>query len=274
MVHLDEAFADGQPQARTAVPRPRRFTAVLVWSEFVEDARQFLLRNPLPRVFHARQYITSRQADLYRNAAFLGEARGVHQQVQEHLPDAQAVQPDGWQVLGDVDLQVKPLGRDIVVHHIHRLAHQHSQIDFLARERNLPGIDTRKVDHVVHQRQQMLRAGVDGVQVSPVSAGQLCVAIAFGRGHHHLAEADNQVQWRAQFVADAGGKLRLEAFGLGSRPPGNHQRRIGALKPIVSLVEVTQHPRQLAAITLSFLRHVARLHVTGQRPVSHHEQRV
>ena len=69
-----------------------------------------------------------------------------------------------------------------------------------------------QVEDVVDQRQQVLGAAVDGVEVAPIGSRQR-LAVALRRSDDHLAEADDEVQGCSELVADVGDELRLRTLG-------------------------------------------------------------
>src|SRR5581483_6943320 len=103
-------------------------------------------------------------------------------------------------------------------------------------ELELSGVDLRQIGKIVHQRDD-LRAGL--VDVAQIIAVTLIADRSEALVHHHLREADDGVERRADLVADLGEKLglagdRLVGLALGfvqllfGLLPGTHVAEDGA----------------------------------------------
>ena len=74
----------------------------------------------------------------------------------------------------------------------------------------LSGFDLRHIEHVVDQAEQVLAASVDVLDIGHVAAGREGPE---GSLPHHVGEADDGVQGRAQLVAHIGEKTAFGAVG-------------------------------------------------------------
>src|SRR5262249_25878791 len=85
------------------------------------------------------------------------------------------------------------------------LVNQRSELHGLRVELELSGLDLRQVEHLVDEAKQVSPSAVHALQ----RLLRLFRAEARRIGDQHIGEPDDGVEWRAQLVAHAGGKLRL-----------------------------------------------------------------
>ena len=90
-------------------------------AKLLEDLGHVLFRNPLARVRHPHDKLVASLEGSYLNPSALGEAGRVHQQVQQHLTDAQPIDPELGQAFGHLDPELQSLGDDVVANHIRGL---------------------------------------------------------------------------------------------------------------------------------------------------------
>ena len=152
------------------------------------------------------------QADAHR--ALFRELDGVVEQVDEDLRQRAAVRvDDGGRLvrLAQLDFQRQALLLGQRAQGVGHLGHQFLAVHGFDRQGQLARLDLRHVEDVVDQREQVARAGADGVELLVLVGRQ-------GAGQFHqqrAGEADDGVQWRAQFVRHVGDEGRLHAARLG-----------------------------------------------------------
>ncbi len=153
-------------------------------------------------------------------AALRRELHRVGQQVDQHLLDRALVGVEHHRALRQVDLhgeamldraranQARDAVRDLVA------------IDLFHAQLEAAGFDLRQIEDVVDEAEQMLAAVADVADVGDVAlVAERTEQLAL----HHLGEADDGVERRAQFVADVGEELGLGAVGDDGLFPGLHQ---------------------------------------------------
>ena len=99
-------------------------------------------------------------------------------------------------------------------------------LGLLLVELDLAGLELRDVENVADDAEKMLRAGADVARIAGI-------ARAADRAHHlvrhHLGEADDGVQRRAQLVAHIGEELGLAAARELGFLLGGDERQLGGL---------------------------------------------
>ncbi|MNZ89026.1 hypothetical protein D3C78_1079290 [compost metagenome] len=156
---------------------------------------------------------------------------GVGDQVDQHLLEAGVVglQPDvAAGVLGELQVDAVLLGDRHqggagVLEHV-------AQADALDRQVDVPGLDARQVEHLVDQREQVVAAAVDLLDLALLALVQRMFLAAL----QQLGEAEDGVERGTQLVAHRG-----EEFGLG--PAGVFRLVAGAaqlLGEALALVEL------------------------------------
>jgi len=90
------------------------------------------------------------------------------------------------------------------------LVDQRRQLHGLRVELELSGLDLRQVEHLVDEPEQVRAGAVHALQRL---LGFFC-AEARRVGDHHLGQAEDGIERRAQLVAHAGHELRLVLAGL------------------------------------------------------------
>ena len=119
----------------------------------------------------------------------------------------------------------------------------------------------------------MLRVVVDDVQVAAIAPRKTLAAVAFGRGHDHLAEADDQVQGGAQLVAHVGHKLGLELLRLLRCLASDDQGGVGPLEAVVGLIQLFHQPRELRSVLARLLHVLLGLAKAEEGPLCHGHER-
>ena len=149
-----------------------------------------------------------------------GELGSVSQQVEQHLTQPGGV---GAQTALGLGLQPQPVTFvfDQGLNAAHDLVEQAGKLDFFPLHIHLAGFDLGEVKHVVNETQQVLAYTDDFVQV--VADGW--VARVLGIFEQQLAETDDGVQGRAQFVAHVGQEKAFGAVGPIGLLPGQLQLR-------------------------------------------------
>ncbi len=95
------------------------------------------------------------------------------------------------------------------INHGPALQHDLGQRDRFVRKRCLARLDQRQIENLVDQFQQ-IPSGLENM---------FKVALLGGRGRrcagfNELCETENRVEWRAQFMAHAGKKIRFREIGF------------------------------------------------------------
>ncbi len=131
-------------------------------------------------------------------AALWGELDGVREHVEDHLPDRALVGPDSWQRLVDQRLDGLSLGAGAQVHHVRAVfddvaERQRFLVEFVATR-----LDARQVENFVDEVQEVLAGCMNIGRVFLVGLGGVRPEhLAL----HHLGEAEDRVERRAQLVA-------------------------------------------------------------------------
>ena len=124
-------------------------------------------------------------------------------------------------------------------HRSRHVAHHRLDLEVLAVQFHLAGLDLRQVEDVVDQRQQVLAGGVNPLEIGdePLLARVLGVLL------QHLAVADDGVERRPQLVAHVRQELTLGAVCV-----------LGALPRAQQLADVVVQPHQPHALAVHIHR--------------------
>ena len=235
-----QAQADAEPTA-----------AALLLHEHLEDLVQQLGGDAAPAVAHGDTCVglVLRAGEL-DDAPRLGVARGVVQQVREHLREPHRVRDDLAGRLEELDAELVPTLLDRGLAEGDGLGHDVVQPHPLGSELNLPGVDARQVEQVVDQAGEVTRLSFDGLR-GALDAG-------FGRVTEEQlehAEAVHDGSERVtQLMGEHGQELVLTPIGLRERPVHPGQLTLGAL-------ELGDGARQLLGLAR---------HVCGDPPLALH----
>ncbi len=172
--------------------------------ERLENRVQFVLRNAHAGVLHfdderdVAAGLLFFPSDAHFNAALVGELDRVADQIDQNLPQPDAVhQQRVRQIFGDVTFQPEFFfGRRFGKQRVDEIANL-AQIGRFGMQFHHARLDFRHVENVVDEQQQRVGAGADGLQVLPVLRfAQIAL--------QQFAEAENGVHRRADFVAHVG----------------------------------------------------------------------
>ena len=139
--------------------------------------------------------------------AGLAEFHRVGDEVQQHLLQLQRIGACSRGSIGaeiDIDADLQRAGA--LADELHHVADDHRNLGLFLVELDLAGFELRDVENVADDAEKMLRARADVARIADIT-------LAAERPHdlvgHHLAEADDGVERRAQLMAHIG-----EEFGL------------------------------------------------------------
>jgi hypothetical protein len=182
--------------------------------EGLEQMRQLLGRHAVAAVAHAQPgpggLVDLRQFD---PAAAVVVLQRIRQQVAEHLAHAPGVGPHRGVHRADAQRDAGPGG--LGCQPVDRLGEQRGQRHRLAHEVQGAGFDRAQVEHVLDQRQQVLRRVDDAFATLALPRRQRSRLVA----QHQLGETEHRVQRRAQLVAHARQEHGLGlARGFGGQP--------------------------------------------------------
>ena len=175
----------------------------------LEDGRQDVGRDPLPRVAHhdLDVRVDALQAHL-DPSALRRELHGVHQQVPDDLLEPVGVAGDRPGPRVEHALDPDGLGLGGRPHGVHGGLDDLLEVDRADVEPHLARDDARDVEQVVDQLDLGVGIALDGLQ----GPGQLRLAPDLS-GAHHARPAVHRVQRRAQLVREHGEELLLRAVG-------------------------------------------------------------
>ena len=209
-----ELATDGEPQpGATEAPGDRRVRL----GEGVEHAFEPVGRHADAGIAHFdlvaaaawRGSVGRGVIQHHAHAAGLGELDRVRQQVEHDLAQARGVRIDRRRYRAThLHLQRDALFIGLDAQFEYRLAHDRMRGAGHGFHVQSTGFDLGKIENVVDQFQQVLAAGVDGVQV----AGRLAFALAVA-ALEQFGEAENRVHRRADLVAHVGQEFTLGAIG-------------------------------------------------------------
>ncbi len=106
-------------------------------------------------------------------------------------------------------------------------------------------VNAGEVQHIVDEIEQLAAAAVDLVHIAPQCRRPLHIPVHIGREVHHLAEAEDEVEGRAELMGDIGCELFLQPAGFLSPLSGQGQLMARALQPPVGLGEGHQSAVEL-----------------------------
>nr|GEU28476.1 hypothetical protein [Tanacetum cinerariifolium] len=150
-----------------------------------------------------------RERDTYR--AGLGELDGVVAKVEQDLGQRALVRVEHDGLVGQVHFELEVFLHRQWPQGVHHFAHHVLALHRLHFERDLAGLDLGHVEDVVNQREQVARAGADGVELLVLLRGERA-----GKLHQQRArKADDGVERRAQLVRHVGDEGGLHAARFG-----------------------------------------------------------
>ena len=266
-VQFHELVADGQSQAAAFAGMIRSHLP-----ERLERHRQVLAGDARTAVLDFHDGVAIDDVCLHANPTRGGETSGVGQQVEQHLADAGAVEPEQRQCVRNLHHQAQLARFRPAAHDVGCLAHDLCQVRRLAMHGHAAGFDLGQIEHVVDEVREMFRATVDRHHVATVLAGQSHAAIALRRHDHHFAEANDEVQRRAQFVADVGDEVRLEAIGFFRGLTSKHECFGRAFQPDVGFIQALKRELCLSPAVLRLLGVALRFACHIQRPGQRSQQ--
>ena len=247
---LHEALRDGEAEAGAAEAARRRGVDL---AERREEHVHPVGRDPDARVADGeldlvRAAAGRRGVHEHHDLAALGELDRVREQVQEHLPQARLVADDpGRRVVVDEAAELELLlprpRRDDVERSFDAVA----QVERLALEIELAGLDLRVVEDVVDHVQQRVAARVDDLGELPLLAREV-------GAEQEVGHADHGVHRRPDLVAHRGeeGALRL-------------RRGLGLLAGPLQLGDVVVDGVEAGVVPLEAQRHELHLDVQQSR---------
>ncbi len=196
-------------------PVPPNFRVVVssAWLNRSKQPLQLVRRHADPSVGYLERDPVligfSGSCDVQRDAAVLGEFRGVAEQIEEALAQLHDVRVHTANIWRDLQRQaVVPL-RDQRLDRGTGVSDQRSDVDVLGEHVHAVGFDLREIKHVIDQRQQMACVRLDLAEVPEEPRLTKILNLLF----HHLAVPDHRGQGRAQLVAHVGEEHALGAVG-------------------------------------------------------------
>ena len=186
----------------------------------LKKARQVTSGNANPGIDHLAgiKAPTFTRRHAHCDAAGLGEFDRIAQQIEQHLAHPVRIRLDGYalhrQVGHDLDthLQVFALGKRL--NRGSRLVHHCNQRNRLDMQSHLARFDLGEIENFVNHAQQMLGRSIHPRQAFlNVSRPGRKLGVGCAFAHflgHHVRQADDRIQGRAQFMAHVGEKF---AFG-------------------------------------------------------------
>ena len=159
-------------------------------------------------------------------AAGVGELDRVGEEVDEHLAQARRVQQRGARVLGSVVELDAALGRE-VAHPDDAFGGDRRRRHGDGIEADVAGLDARRVQRLVDQRQQVSGAAAHDPEELVLAAVELPGAPVA----QQLGEADDRGQRRAQLVRDPGHEAALGARCALGLPAAIVELGVGAAQP-------------------------------------------
>src|SRR6185437_4481173 len=198
---------DAETQPRSAELARARLVHL---PEVVPYGGQVLLAYADPGIRHVQPnqiVLLPRRED---HASRVGELHGVGEQVQHDLLDLGTIGHHVQRLIG-ADPPVRQsllLDERIDLHR--RLAYQLLQHRVFQMQRHAASFDLREVEHVVDEREQMLRRRADANETFFLPV----IQIAVDPVQHERSVTDQRVDRRAQLVRHARKKFRLESVGF------------------------------------------------------------
>jgi hypothetical protein len=195
---LDEALHDREAEAGAL-----RCPSVWRLCEVLEEVRDELVRDPVPRVGHARRDVTvvTRDVDSDRSGPV---TPGVDEEVHEDLVDLVGIGLDDCgRHSADVDL-------DVETELVHCRPRRLGYVDRLADVRNAAGLNLGQEQHGVDEPVQASRLLVDRVQEREL----VLLAEQVPALRHRDREAADGGERRAELVRDRGDEPVLHSIEL------------------------------------------------------------
>jgi hypothetical protein len=140
-----------------------------------------------------------------RDIALFRELAGIAQQIEQDLLEPHGVRGERTEVLLGLDDEAVLVLLGELSRGADDLIDKARQINRLGIELELAGFDLREIEDLVDEAQEVGPGGIHAAQRFQC----LLRAEAFRVADHHLGQADDGVERRAQLVAHAGEKLRL-----------------------------------------------------------------
>jgi hypothetical protein len=144
---------------------------------------------------------------IHHHLAGLGKLNRIAQQVHQNLAQARDIADNRlWNIAFNQIRQVDPLFRRARSQEIERRLDTFAQIEWLLLQVELAGLDLRKVQNVVDNREQCVAAVANRLDKLILLAGER-------RIEQQPGHADHAVHGRANLVAHIGQEFRLGAVG-------------------------------------------------------------
>ena len=204
-MEFDQALNQRKTQPQAAV---LAVGGALGLDEQVEQLRHRLCVQPDAIVGHLQHEHAGLRRRTDRNAALVGRvARGIAEQVADHLHQAGLVAADKAATGGAVDPDRVPLGRHHRAYLFQRLVQHQHHVDPLHVQRDQPLRDARDVDQVFHQARHVADLAVD--HLPQVRCARVVHVRGFQQHRGHFCGRERV----AHFMAQDGQELVLAAIG-------------------------------------------------------------
>ena len=141
----------------------------------------------------------------------------------------------------------------------------------LGHQAQLSRLQARQIQYVVDQRLQMKGITIDDPQITRVRSRNP-PTVVLRRLHHELAESDDEVERRAQFVADRLRKLLFEPARFVRLIARQHQHVVGTLQAVRCLVQSLQRALKLGLAVARDRLVVVGPFVAAPHPLQGHEE--
>ena len=201
-----ETPADREPEAGSTVLA--RVAAVHL-PELLEDQLELVRGDADAGVRHGEGDVVTPTGDGHGDRPLVRELDGVAQEVEKDLLDLVLVGVEPRQVRIDRLHQAHLLALDQRLHRAEAEVNQRLEVEGHRADLDPAGLDLGEVEDVVDERQEVLGADEDLLEVL-VLPGREDVA---GAPHHEAAEPDDGVERGTELVGHAGEERRLVARG-------------------------------------------------------------
>src|SRR6266850_2206065 len=176
--------------------------------ELLEDLRLIFRRDADARVLHIDADVAVLDAHSHVDATAIGrELHRIREEVVEDLFHLALVRLDRRQVIRSERVECYPVARRTLPDDRHTAVERRRQRERRDLELHTTGLDLREVQDVVDEREEMLARGEDVLLILTL----LRVELSEHSGEHHVGEADDRVERRAQLVAHVREELALMA---------------------------------------------------------------